>query len=96
MIANALVTGSSSGIGAAIARRLLADGWWVQGWDVAKASIEHEHFRAHTVDLCDEGAIDAALATLPKDGAPQALVHAAGVLRTAPLGALRDGDGECM
>jgi NAD(P)-dependent dehydrogenase (short-subunit alcohol dehydrogenase family) len=96
MSASALVTGSSSGIGAAIARCLLADGWRVHGWDVAAATIGHERFHALAVDLCDDTSIDRALGSLLIDGAPLALVHAAGVLRTAPLGALRDDDGECM
>ncbi|MFY9512303.1 MAG: SDR family oxidoreductase [Rubrivivax sp.] len=94
--ARAVVTGSSSGIGAAIARRLLADGWQVLGLDRAPATLVHERFTAQAVDLSDDRQIDTVLATLLADGPPRALVHAAGVLRTAPLGALQAADGMLM
>lgn len=89
----ALVTGSSSGIGRAIAERLLADGWQVTGVDRAPAVIAQDAFSALTADLSDTAAVDRLAAGLPT---PRALVHAAGVLRPAPLGALQAEDAELM
>lgn len=89
----AVVTGSSSGIGREIAHRLLRDGWEVTGLDIAPATLQSDHFRALGCDLSDASAIDRLCADLPP---PQAVVHAAGALRTAPLGALRDEDAHRM
>jgi NAD(P)-dependent dehydrogenase (short-subunit alcohol dehydrogenase family) len=89
----AIVTGSSSGIGKAIAQALLDDRWQVAGFDVAPPSIEHPQFTSVRVDLCDAGAAEAAA---KEAGAVGALVHAAGVLRVGPLGKLEARDGELM
>jgi NAD(P)-dependent dehydrogenase (short-subunit alcohol dehydrogenase family) len=89
----AIVTGSSSGIGQAIAQALLDQGWSVTGFDVAPPSLAHAAFAAVNVDLCDATAAEAAAANA---GAVQALVHAAGVLRVGPLGQLKPADGELM
>ncbi|HSV44345.1 MAG TPA: SDR family oxidoreductase [Ramlibacter sp.] len=89
----ALVTGSSSGIGQAIAQTLLAQGWRVLGLDLAPPRLSHPLFDAIEVDLCNAAATEAALGAVP---VPQALVHAAGVLRVARLGALSPEDGERM
>jgi 3-oxoacyl-[acyl-carrier protein] reductase len=89
----AVVTGTSSGIGLAIATRLLADGWRVQGWDVAEPRLAHAAFEPRTVDLGDGvAARDAAQAA----GTVQAFVHAAGLLRVGIAGAMQPADGELM
>lgn len=92
-IRRAVVTGSSSGIGLGVVTRLLADGWQVTGFDIAPASLAHPAFTPIEVDLADGAAAAAAARSV---GPVQALVHAAGVLRVAPLGGLEPQDGERM
>lgn len=89
----AVVTGTSSGIGLAVARRLLADGWQVRGLDIAAPAIEHACFQPLTVDLADAAALKRALADA---GTVQAVVHAAGILRPANVGSLDAAAGEAM
>jgi 3-oxoacyl-[acyl-carrier protein] reductase len=89
----AVVTGSSSGIGLAVVRSLLADGWRVKGFDVAPSAVEHANFSPVRVDLCDGAAAEAAA----RDAlTATALVHAAGVLRVGSLQELSPSDGELM
>lgn len=89
----AIVTGSSSGIGKAIADALLSDRWNVIGFDVASPSIAHDNFNHVRVDLCDGTATERAAAGV--EGV-RALIHAAGVLRVGTLGKLQASDGELM
>lgn len=91
--AHALVTGSSSGIGLAIARQLLEQGWRVSGWDLSTPVLADANFTAMEVDLMDGGAIARALQVQPP---VTALVHAAGWMRTAPLASLDLQAGEAM
>lgn len=46
-----VITGTSCGIGQATARRFLAAGYTVHGLDVQPASIEHEMYIHHVVDI---------------------------------------------
>lgn len=71
----ALVTGAASGIGAAIAARLRAEGVAVAGLDlVPSAGVDH----AAVADLRDEAALAAALRAVEQAvGAPDIVVHAA-------------------
>lgn len=97
---SAIVTGSSSGIGLAIAQRLLADGWQVHGIDQLAAGEPRDGFTGWQADLTDAAALDAALqamqAAMPHGHAPDAVVHAAGVLRVGNLGQLDAAAGELM
>ena len=90
---HAVVTGTSSGIGQAIARRLLDGDWRVTGFDLAAPTLTTPRStpspstsptRGHALD-----ALDAA------DGVT-ALVHAAGIMRGGKLGSLDLAAGETL
>jgi NAD(P)-dependent dehydrogenase (short-subunit alcohol dehydrogenase family) len=89
----AIVTGASSGIGKAIAERLLDDGWSVVGVSRSKPAIAHPRFHAVPLDLAAGDAASAALSELPP---VSALVHAAGLLRVGRIGEQNPADGALM
>ena len=74
----ALITGTSQGLGLALAERLLADGWTVHGFARGAQTLTHERFRAHVVDVTDENAVRAAVATIAEGGRIDLLVNNAG------------------
>lgn len=95
-IRRAVVTGSSSGIGAAIVRQLLVDGWRVDGLDRQSHPENLDGAVLHRVDLNDLAADHPVFDALLREGAPDALIHAAGLLRTGPLGELDADAGALM
>lgn len=85
---HAVVTGCSSGIGSAISRQLLADGWSVTGLSRSSTSFDGD-FTWRQADLSDTGHLAEVAAGL---GPIDALVHAAGYQRSARLGDLDPED----
>lgn len=95
MMRRAVVTGASSGIGAAVADRLLAQGWAVTGISRTPPAPGIDHLALDLASVTP-AELREALADLSVQGLVQALVHAAGILRVAPLGSLGQGDGTAM
>lgn len=89
---HALVTGVSSGIGAAICDRLLREGWRITGIS-RRRPAPHTGLTWLPADLAEPTALARLLDDVP---APDAIVHAAGLQRSAPLGELSAEDGELM
>lgn len=91
----ALVTGAGSGIGAAIAERLAADGHIVAVNDLSLAAAQATVdaigkagglARAYAADVSDEGQVNAMVAAIAGDlGAPDILVNNAGFGHQAPF-----------
>jgi NAD(P)-dependent dehydrogenase (short-subunit alcohol dehydrogenase family) len=80
----AYVTGASSGIGAACARRFVDEGATVAGFDRQDPAEGHPLAGFWTLDVREEAAIAAAVAAAVEDvGAPTILVNAAGVSGSA-------------
>ena len=74
----ALITGSSQGLGRALAERLRAEGWIVHGFARGPQTLAHARFTAHAVDVADEVAVRAAVATIAESGRIDLLVNNAG------------------
>jgi 3-oxoacyl-[acyl-carrier protein] reductase len=74
----ALITGTSQGLGLALAERLLADGWTVHGFARGSQELTHAHFTAHAVDVTDENAVRTAVSTVAAAGRIDLLVNNAG------------------
>jgi NAD(P)-dependent dehydrogenase (short-subunit alcohol dehydrogenase family) len=89
-VKTAVITGASSGIGAATVRRLLCDGWHVVGMSRRDPQIDDARFSWTPIDLGD---LDELRSRASEIGAVDAVVHAAGLQRSAPLGALKVEDG---
>lgn len=89
---HAVVTGVSSGIGAAIAARLLREGWQVTGLSRSAPDLVSPRFAHRTVDLLDEAALLASVDDLHAT----AFVHAAGLMRGGVIGSLDAAAGRAL
>ena len=75
----AVVTGAAGGMGLALIRRLLGDGWRVHGWDASPAELEGVSWRA--VDVADPESVAAAAAGVT---GCDLLFNGAGIAAMAP------------
>ncbi len=74
----ALITGTSQGLGRALAERLLADGWTVHGFARGPQAISHECYHAYEVDVTDEAAVRAKVSLVAAAGRIDVLINNAG------------------
>ena len=95
---NALVTGGSGGIGAAIVADLLAAGARVASLDLPGAPPPPAGARAFPADLADPASLRAAAAAAGEEfgGRLHVLVHCAGITRDAMLWKMADADWDAV
>lgn len=78
-MATVLVTGTSRGIGKALAERLLAEGWTVEGCSRGTATIVHARYTHRQLDVTEETAVSAYIAEVSaRVGRIDALINNAG------------------
>ncbi|WP_306204495.1 2,3-dihydro-2,3-dihydroxybenzoate dehydrogenase [Actinoplanes sp. RD1] len=89
----ALVTGAGRGIGAAVVRALVADGYTVAATDREPAIVRTSRTRMFVLDVRDGAAVRDVVARVESEvGAIDVLVNVAGVLRTGPVVDTSDED----
>ena len=88
----AIVTGGSSGIGAAICRRMIADGYEVISVALEAPDWTHERLHPASVDLLDAAATVSVAADIAARFAVTHLVHNAGIIRPDLLADVRIDD----
>ena len=88
----AVVTGGNTGIGAAIAQNLLAEGYEVISLSRRKPDWSHPKLRAYEVDLLDAAATRQAAAEIAAKAATTHVVHNAGAIRAKLLEEVTDED----
>jgi 3-oxoacyl-[acyl-carrier protein] reductase len=64
---NAIITGTSRGLGHALAEKLLHEGWNVWGLSRSSSKINHKHFSEHLIDITDEAAVQKAVAFISQN-----------------------------
>lgn len=89
----AVVTGASSGIGLAISKTLLDDGWSVIGLSRTIPDISDPNLEFIPIDLLDCPAFESVLRDI---GSVDAIIHAAGILRVGRHDEVDLEDGETM
>src|SRR5262245_61506363 len=76
----AIVTGAASGMGHAVATRFLGAGWSVLGLDLREPQLRGRLLPWAPVDVCDRGAVRAAITDLPAGVGPvRAVLNVAGI-----------------
>jgi NAD(P)-dependent dehydrogenase (short-subunit alcohol dehydrogenase family) len=88
----AIVTGASTGIGAAIARAMLERGYRVISLALEKPDWSHPRLEGRTVDLFDPAASEGVAAEIVRDHRVTHIVHNAGVIRPNPVEQASAGD----
>jgi 3-oxoacyl-[acyl-carrier protein] reductase len=79
-VRTAVVTGSSRGIGRALAARFLERGDMVIGCSRSKGDLKHERYRHFSVDVADEAGVRGMFSMIAEDGARiDLLVNNAGI-----------------
>lgn len=64
---NAIITGTSRGLGRALAKKLLNEGWNVWGFSRTTSKIKHERFSEHLIDIADESSVQNAVSLISQN-----------------------------
>ena len=79
----ALVTGGGAGIGLAVSRQLLGEGYRVVSLSLAPAPLTHERLHQVQIDLTDRHASARVIEQATREHRPDTIVHNAGVILPA-------------